>query len=120
MQSVKGAQIINITFLLILFAAPPTAAVFETGIVPLPSMYESLWKFYEGFMEVLNLMLLLSYLPLDASFTSTQFLVLNLDDTTSYSFIIFLYSIIILYYYYYHYYYYYYYYINLSLILHHQ
>ena len=96
MQSVKGAQIINITFLLILFTAPPTAAVKGTGIVPLASMYESLRKFYESFMEVFNLMLLLSYLPFDSSFTSTQFLVLNLDDTTSYSFIIFLYSIIIL------------------------
>ena len=33
MQSVKGAQFLNIAFLLILFTAAPAAAVFGTAIV---------------------------------------------------------------------------------------
>ena len=50
-------------------------------------------------IDVLNLMLLLSYLPFDSWFISTQFLVLNLDDWIVASpnrFIIFLYSIVLL------------------------
>ena len=42
MQSVKGAQILNITFLFVLFTAVPAAAVFVTVIVALASMYASL------------------------------------------------------------------------------
>ena len=42
MQSVKGAQFVNATFLLVLFTAAPAAAVFGTVTVPLTSMYVSL------------------------------------------------------------------------------
>ena len=42
MQSVKGAQFLNITFLFVLFTAAPAAAVFGTIIVTLRGMYESL------------------------------------------------------------------------------
>ena len=39
MQSLKGAKLSNITFLLVLFTVAPTVAVFGTVIVPLTSMY---------------------------------------------------------------------------------
>ena len=39
MQSLNGAQFLTVTFLLVLFAAAPAAAVFRTVIVPLTSMY---------------------------------------------------------------------------------
>ena len=43
MQLVNGAQFLNITFLLVLFAAAaPSAAVLLTVIFPLTSIYESL------------------------------------------------------------------------------
>ena len=42
MQSVNGAQFLNITFLLVLFAAAPSAAVLLTIIFPLKSTYASL------------------------------------------------------------------------------
>ena len=42
MQSVNGAQFVNIMFLSILFAAANVAAVFSTVIVPLTHMYASL------------------------------------------------------------------------------
>ena len=42
MPSVNEAQILNITFLLMLFPAALAAAVFATDIVPLASMYTSL------------------------------------------------------------------------------
>ena len=42
MQLVNAAQLLNITFLLALFAAAPVAAVFLTVIVPLTSIYASL------------------------------------------------------------------------------
>ena len=38
MQSVKGAQFLNITFVFALFTAAPSSAVFETVIVPLTSI----------------------------------------------------------------------------------
>ena len=41
MQLVNGAQFLNITFLLLLFAAAPAAALL-TVIFPLASIYESL------------------------------------------------------------------------------
>ena len=41
-QLVNGAQFLNITFLLILFAAAPAAAVLVTLIVPLTRIYASL------------------------------------------------------------------------------
>ena len=37
MQSVNGAQYLNIPFLLVLFATAPTVAVFGSVIVPLAS-----------------------------------------------------------------------------------
>ena len=40
-QVVNGAQFLNITFLLVLFTAATSAAVFGTVIVPLTSMYAS-------------------------------------------------------------------------------
>ena len=42
MQSLNGAQFLNVTFLLVLFAVTPAAAVFRTVIAPLTSMYASL------------------------------------------------------------------------------
>ena len=42
MQSVNGAQSLNITFLFVLFTYVPAATMFGTVIVPLTSMHESL------------------------------------------------------------------------------
>ena len=42
MQLVNGAQFLNITFLLVLFAAASAAAVLLTAIVPLTRIYASL------------------------------------------------------------------------------
>ena len=42
MQLVNGAQFLNVTCLLVLFAAAAAAVVFGTVIVPLTSMYVSL------------------------------------------------------------------------------
>ena len=42
MQLVNGAQFLNITFLLVLFAAAPSTAVLLTAIFPLTSIYASL------------------------------------------------------------------------------
>ena len=41
MQSVNRTQFLNITFLLLLFTAAPAAAMFETAIVLLTSIYAS-------------------------------------------------------------------------------
>ena len=41
-QLVNGAQFLNITFILVLFAAAPAAAVLVTLIVPLTRIYASL------------------------------------------------------------------------------
>ena len=41
-QLVNGAQFLNITFLLILFAAAPLAAVLLNDMFPLTSIYASL------------------------------------------------------------------------------
>ena len=71
MQSVNGASLIT---------ASPAAAVFGTAIAPLTSMYASLYSHkLDLIMDVLNLMFLLSYLPFDSSFISTQFLVLSFN-----------------------------------------
>ena len=42
MQLVNGAQFLNITFLLVLFAVAPSEAVLLTVIVPLTRIYASL------------------------------------------------------------------------------
>ena len=42
MQLINGGQVLNTTFLLVLFTAAPVVAVFGTIIVPLTSMYASL------------------------------------------------------------------------------
>ena len=42
MHLVNGAQFFTITFLLVLFAAAPSAAVLLTDILPLTSIYASL------------------------------------------------------------------------------
>ena len=42
MQSVNGAQFVNVTFLLVLFAAAPSAEVSSTDLFPLTSIYASL------------------------------------------------------------------------------
>ena len=42
MQSVNGAQFLNIAFLFVLLAAAPSAAVLLTVIFPLTSIYASL------------------------------------------------------------------------------
>ena len=39
MQSVNGAEILNITFLLVLFGSAAAAAVLLTDIFPLKSLY---------------------------------------------------------------------------------
>ena len=39
MQSVNGAQFLNITFLLVVLAAAPAPAVLLTDIFPLTNMY---------------------------------------------------------------------------------
>ena len=80
MQSLKGAQFLSITSLLVLLTATPAAAAFGNVLVPLAIIYASLWSHeFDLIIDVLNLMLLLSYLPFDSLFSSTQFLVLNLD-----------------------------------------
>ena len=42
MQSVNGAQFVDITFLLVIFASASAAAVLLTVIFPLKSIYASL------------------------------------------------------------------------------
>ena len=42
MQLINGVQFLNITFLLVLFASAPVAAVLLTLIVPLTRIYASL------------------------------------------------------------------------------
>ena len=42
MQSVNGAQFLNITFIFVLLASGSAAGVFVTDIVPLTSIYASL------------------------------------------------------------------------------
>ena len=112
MQSVNGPQFLNITFLIVSFTAAPAVYVFGTVMVPLTSMYASLQSHKcDRIIDVLNLVLLLSYILFDSSFISTQFLAINLDGwfiVSSYGFIVW-YSIII-----------YYYYINLPLVIDHQ
>ena len=68
MQLLNGVQLLNLTFLLALLTAALPSAVFGTVIVPSICMY-----------GVLHLILLL-YVPCNALFILTQFLVLNLDD----------------------------------------
>ena len=61
MQTVKGAQFLNITFLFVLFTAAAATAVYGTAIVPLTTMYESLQPHkFDLMMDVLNLMFVLS------------------------------------------------------------
>ena len=80
MQSVNEIHFLNIIFLLVLFTSALAATVFGTVILPLTSMYESIKSYkFDLIVDVLNLMLLLSYFPFDSSFISTLFLVLNLD-----------------------------------------
>ena len=76
MQLVNGAQFLNITFLLVLFAAAPAPAVLLTDIFPLTSIYASLLSHrLDLSIAVLNLICLLGeYPPLMSSFISTQFL----------------------------------------------
>ena len=81
MQLVNGAQFLNITFLLVLFATAPAADVLSTIIVPLTRMYASLYSHKLDFsVAVLNLICLLAlYVPSESSFISAQFFVLTLD-----------------------------------------
>ena len=73
MQLVNGAQFLDITFLLLLLTAVPAAVVFGTVTVPLTSIYASQKPHKFGLIiDVLSLMLLLSYFPRDSSFISTQ------------------------------------------------
>ena len=60
MQLVNGAQFLNITFLLVLFAAAPAPAVLLTDIFPLTSIYASLLSHrLDLSIAVLNLICLL-------------------------------------------------------------
>ena len=81
MQSVNGAQFLNISFLLPLFATAGGATMFGTDIVPLKSIYVSLEVHKLDFNKlVLNFIwLLVLYIPPVSSFISSQFFVLNLD-----------------------------------------
>ena len=64
MQSVNGAQFLDITLSLALFIAAPAAALFGTVIVHLTNMYASLSLHKSDLtIDVLNLVLLLAYLP---------------------------------------------------------
>ena len=71
MQSVNGATFLNNIFLLAIFIAAPSAAAFGTVIVDLTSMYAIACMYaisllshtFDLIVDVLNLMLLLSYLP---------------------------------------------------------
>ena len=73
MQLVHGAQFFNITFLLALLGAADVP-VFEVFIILLTCIYASLKSHkIDLIIEVLNLMpLLVSYVPRDSSFSSTQ------------------------------------------------
>ena len=86
--TIKWSTIFKYYFLLVLYTAAPSAAVFETVIVPLTGMYASLLSHkFDLIIDILKLMLLLLlflllllvYAPRDSSFISTQFLVLNLE-----------------------------------------
>ena len=80
MQSVNGAQFLNNTLSLALFIAAQAAALFGTVIVHLTKKYASLSSHkFDLTIDVLNLVLLLTYLPFDSSFISNQFRALNLD-----------------------------------------
>ena len=60
MQLVNGAQFSN-TYLLVLFAAASSAAMFRTAIVPLKCMYASLQLLkFDLIIDVLNLIILFS------------------------------------------------------------
>ena len=81
MQLVNVEQFLNVAFLIVLFAAAPSAAVLLTVIFPLTSIDSSLQSHNVDFrIVVLSLIWLLTlYDPLYSSFISTQFFVLNLD-----------------------------------------
>ena len=101
MQLVNTAQFLNITFLLILFAAASAVAVLLTDIFLLTCIYASLLSHkLDLSIAFLNLICLLGeYAPLISSFISTQFLALNLDglfNPLSNKFSIFWYLIVIL------------------------
>ena len=70
MQLINGAQFLNITFLFVLFAAGPSAAVSLTVTYPLTSIYGSLQSHKLDLrINVLNLTCLLGeYVPLASSF----------------------------------------------------
>ena len=85
--TIKWRTISKYYFLLVLYTAAQSAAVFETVIVPLTGMYASLLSHkFDLIIDILKLMLLLLFLllllvyaPRDSSFISMQFLVLNLE-----------------------------------------
>ena len=80
MQSVNGAQFLNITSFIVLFEPATAAAVFGTIIVPLTCVYTSLQSHKRDFNIVaLNLVwLLVLYVLRESSFISAQIFVLNL------------------------------------------
>ena len=101
MQLVNGAQFLNITFLLVLFAAAAVTAVLLTVIFPLTSIYVSLQsRKLDLSIVVLSLTCLSEeYSTLTLSRISTQILVLNLYglfDSSFNKFAIFWYPVIIL------------------------
>ena len=74
MQLVNGAQFLNITFLLVLFAAGAPTAVLLTVIFSLTCISTIINKLDLN-TDALNLICLLGeYVPLASSFISTQFL----------------------------------------------
>ena len=82
MYLVNGAQFLNITplFLLSNYFAASSFSAPVTVILPLTSINASaLSHKLDLSIVVLNLISLFVYVPLDSSFISTQFLVLNLD-----------------------------------------
>ena len=73
MQLVNGAQFLNITFLVTLFAAAPASSVLLTHIFPLASIYASLQshKLDLSITVLILIRLLGEYAPLMSSFIST-------------------------------------------------
>ena len=76
----SGARLLNITFLLVLFALASAAAVLLTVIFHLTGIYTSLQSDKLDFNIVVSNLISLPvlYIPLNSSFISTQYFVLNL------------------------------------------
>ena len=82
MHLVNGAQFLNVAPLSLSSTrlTAPSSPALVIVILPLTSMHASAQSHkLDLSIEVLNVISLLVYVPLDSSFISTQFFVLNLD-----------------------------------------